>query len=81
MMKQLPCITEKCICYPVCVGKEKIECKFLIDFYMSMTHEYKHLTNSGARTWGTIHMTLPNVQTIPLDVEGYYPGATVRIKK
>ena len=56
-----PCKENKCILYPICLGKAKVECEILADFYgMASDGTY----DSGSEIWGVIQDVLPNLEEI-----------------
>ncbi len=59
-----PCKTMKCISYPVCVNKKRIDCQILREHFEYAMKEYLALSNRTSKTWGGINLVLPNVTTI-----------------
>lgn len=49
----IPCVKNKCICYPACKSKHVIDCPDLLKYY-----------NDTAPSGVTIHKFLPNVCSI-----------------
>ena len=60
-MKHLPCKTDKCILFPICIGQRVIDCNELIKWY----EYYKKERGVKPRTvWRALSNTLPNLETI-----------------
>lgn len=62
-MKQLPCIRDKCICYPACRNKESIDCDelamYFYEYATSMINPY-----TGKSIWFKICKNLPNLNEL-----------------
>ena len=56
-----PCKESKCILYPICLDKIKLECELLSDFYGMATDQ---TYDSGADVWNAIQEVLPKLQEI-----------------
>ena len=57
-MKQLPCVTEKCISYPVCLNKEKVVCDTLYDYYG------RYPSYKDKSIWFKINKVLPKLKSV-----------------
>lgn len=54
-----PCIKDKCLCYPICIDKENIECELLKEYIDNLRlHPYSYPDRS---VWFKINKTLPKL--------------------
>ena len=60
----LPCKTDKCISYPVCISKKEIHCSKLHSYFRITEDKIGEGTGS---TWKYIHNTFPNLHLISFD--------------
>ena len=73
-----PCEENKCLVYPSCKYKIRVECTVLRNFYLRihdiiLTTEYGTKLQTDKRTWAEMHRFFPNLNAIFEDKnEGYH---------
>ena len=59
----IPCKANKCISYPICLGKIRIDCPDLKEYFNSIIQDDHGLT-THKETWEILQKALPNLQSI-----------------
>ena len=60
-MNQIPCITTKCICYPVCKHKIRIFCPELTEYFEFLCSKHN---NGKEQVWKNLAKGLPRLVSV-----------------
>ena len=56
----IPCVKDKCLKYPICKSKEKIDCKLIIEYYKYLTE----LHDNAVQSWDILYKHFPNLKIL-----------------
>ena len=63
-LDMIPCLRNKCLKYPICIGKLTITCDSLDEYYRHNLKLNRDLANRHSKSWAALTIHLPNLQRI-----------------